>query len=344
MMSIPIENIYYLLCYAWDKLEELDKIQISTQDKTELVDLFAQVFGTNLSHLLRRGLDRYYNEVNTQVYGIKGKLNLASTVKQNALFEKKTVCIYDEFEYDILHNQIIKSTLKNLLRTSGIDKEIHSKLYKLYIKLPPISEIHVRPHHFNQVVLHRNNHHYDLILKICEIIQENLLINEEKGNYWFKDFSRDEKKMARLFENFVRNFYKVESDFLVSREVISWQFYSEDIEDISMLPRMNTDITLESPNRKIIIDTKYYPNSFQKNYEKISIHSSNLYQLFAYINNQENNEDLRTMECEGILLYPTIEEEFEFKYKYQAHPIRVMSIKLNQNWKLIESDLLKIVQ
>ena len=42
-MEIPIQNIYYLLCYAWDKLEEKELIDVDPVGMTELVDLFARV-------------------------------------------------------------------------------------------------------------------------------------------------------------------------------------------------------------------------------------------------------------------------------------------------------------
>ena len=42
---------------------------------------------------------------------------------------------------------------------------------------------------FNQIRLHRNNYHYDFILKVCQIVNENLFIDEFKGNYKFKDFT-----------------------------------------------------------------------------------------------------------------------------------------------------------
>jgi 5-methylcytosine-specific restriction enzyme subunit McrC len=41
-MQIPIENIYYLLGYAWNKLEEKERVNVSIDDKTELLDLFAK--------------------------------------------------------------------------------------------------------------------------------------------------------------------------------------------------------------------------------------------------------------------------------------------------------------
>jgi 5-methylcytosine-specific restriction enzyme subunit McrC len=42
-MEIPIQNIYYLLCYAWNKLEERDIVDVKGIETTELCDLFAKV-------------------------------------------------------------------------------------------------------------------------------------------------------------------------------------------------------------------------------------------------------------------------------------------------------------
>ncbi len=341
-MQIPIQNIYYLLCYAWNKLEEKDIINVNEIDSTELVDLFAKVLANSCSRLLKQGLDRYYVEHEDVVMGIKGKLNFTATIKQNILPLSKTVCIYDEFDYNILHNQILKTTIEKLLRTKNLDATIKDELRKVYLKFPPISEIVIRKAMFNQIRLHRNNYHYDFILKVCQIVNENLFIDESKGNYKFKDFTRDEKAMARLFEAFVRNFYKIETSLSVSSDYIEWQFESDNVEDIEMLPIMRTDITLRSENRKIIIDTKYYKEAFQTRYDKQKINSSNLYQLFSYLNNQVTDSEI-TRNCEGILLYPSIRDDFVYSYKYKNHKIRVMSINLNQNWQKIETDLLNIV-
>lgn len=341
-MQIPIQNIYYLLCYAWNKLEESEIVDVNEIDSTELIDLFAKVLSNSCSRLLKQGLDRYYIEHEDVIMGIKGKFNFSATIKQNVLPLSKTACIYDEFDYDILHNQILKTTIGKLLRTKNLDSSLKDELHKIYLKLPPISEIVIRKSMFNQIRLHRNNYHYDFILKVCQIVNENLFIDETKGNYKFMDFTREEKAMARLFEAFVRNFYKVETDLSVSSDSITWQFESENIEDLEMLPTMLTDITLQGKNQKIIIDTKYYKEAFQTRYDKQKINSNNLYQLFSYLKNQETDLEI-TKNCEGILLYPSIHQDFEHTFKYENHKIRVMSINLNQDWQQIRAYLLKIV-
>jgi 5-methylcytosine-specific restriction enzyme subunit McrC len=341
-MKIPIQNIYYLLCYAWNKLEESEVVDVNALDSTQLIDLFANVLSKRLSHLFKRGLDRYYIDKENSIAGIKGKLNMSQTIKQGTLTVGKTVCSYDEFDYDILHNQILKATTHKLLMTKNLKTSLRDELHLLYLKFPPISEIKVTSRHFSKLRFHRNNYHYDFLMKVCQILNENLLIDETTGELKFMDFTREEKAMARLFEAFVRNFYKHESSYKVSGEIIRWQFGSNSKDALGMLPTMNTDITLRSAERKIIIDTKYYKEAFKAKYDRKKIISSNLYQIFAYVKNQENESPI-SQNCQGILLYPSVNDRFEYNFTHENHKFSVVSIDLNQDWQLIRRDLLGII-
>jgi 5-methylcytosine-specific restriction enzyme subunit McrC len=70
-MQIPIENIYYLLCYAWNKLEEKDRVNVSIDDKTELLDLFAKILINATKMLLKRGIDKNYIAHTDEIAGVK---------------------------------------------------------------------------------------------------------------------------------------------------------------------------------------------------------------------------------------------------------------------------------
>ena len=95
-------------------------------------------------------------------------------------------------------------------------------------------------------------------MNVCELIFDTVSLNEETGQYQFVDFVRDEKKMAALFEAFVLNFYKRElQDYHVSAPFIQWDAEALDESSLDYLPRMETDIVLQSNQRTIIIDTKY---------------------------------------------------------------------------------------
>jgi 5-methylcytosine-specific restriction enzyme subunit McrC len=105
---------------------------------------------------------------------------------------------------------------------------------------------------------------------------------------------------------------------------------------------MQTDISLISTKRKFVIDTKYYKSALQTYYDKDSIRSNNLYQLFAYLKNLEPRGE-ENAHCEGILLYPTVETELNEECVIQGHRILFRTINLNQDWKNIHKDLLRIV-
>ncbi len=342
-MQIPIENIYYLLCYAWNKLDEKDRVSIAIDDKTELLDLFAKVLINASRMLLKRGIDKSYVDHTTDIAGVKGKLEMSQTLKSNLLFKQRTVCTFDEFSANILSNQILVSSIYRLLKTKELDKELKAELWILVRMFAGIDQIELKPSLFKQVKINRNNHFYGFIMNVCQIILENTLPTEDKGAYKFADFTRDEKKMNQLFEAFVRNFYNLEvSKFKTRRENIKWRVSGIE-ESLQYLPQMETDITLENDTEKIIIDAKYYKDTMTVNYGKEKIKSANLYQLFSYLLNQQN-QDPKTINATGILLYPTTEQEYNLDFKYQSHNIQIRTVNLNTNWKHISARLKQIVE
>ena len=48
--------------------------------------------------------------------------------------------------------------------------------------------------------------------------------------------------------------------------------------------------------------------------------------------------------CSGILLYPTVQCDLNESFQKKNHSIRIKTINLNQDWKLIEKDLLRIIE
>lgn len=341
-MKIPIENIYYLLCYAWNKLDEKDKVNISVDDKTELLDLFAKILINASKTLLKRGIDKNYNDYTEEILGIKGKLRIAETLKRNILFKQKTICDFDDFSANIISNRILVTTIYRLTRTKGVDKDLKNELVLLLKMFNEISQIEISNSLFKQIKINRNNHFYGFIMNVCKIIFENTLPSEEQGRYKFTDFTRDEHKMNQLFEAFVRNFYRIEQKTYTSvrREIIQWNF--EKSENNSNLPQMETDITLENETDKIIIDTKYYAETMTDRFGTEKIKSSNLYQLFSYLLNQEDDTQ-KTQKSTGILLYPTVINDYDLKYRYKNHSIQIRTINLNQNWMGISKKLIEII-
>lgn len=345
MAQIPIENIYFLLCYAWNHLDEKDIVSINTTDCTHLLDLFSRVLASGTAHLLKRGLDRGYIPVEEDTQTVRGRIDFTGSVKRNLLTQRRVRCCFDEFEHDVVHNRILKTTIGALLRHPQLAAENLESLANVYRRLHQISDIHLDRHAFASVRLHRNNAFYGFLVNICHMVYENVLSKEGDGDYLFRDFLRNERQMARLFEAFVRNFLKIELEPLspacevIGAEEITWNVSYADDASIALLPKMKTDISIAWPDRYLIIDTKFYSQTLQTYYDKESIHSGHLYQLFAYLK-QIEGKGARYHECDGMLIYPTVTDEVDLSFTTMGHDVRVKTIDLLRPWDMIAKRLL----
>ena len=344
-MKIPIQNIYYLLCYAWDKLEEGKKVNVSQSDYETAIDFYARILVNGCKNLFKRGLDRNYNNFKTEYVGIKGKIDFSASLNKNLFKQGRTICQFDEFEANILQNQLLKATLKRLTKIKHIDKELKKQIWLYYFKFSNVDDIDIQLSLFSKIRIHRNNSFYDFILQISKLIIENTVLDEAEGSYNFKEFTGSDKAMASLFESFIRNFYKKEQKvFSVRREDIYWDAMPVGDSLESYLPKMQTDVTLESENRKMILETKYYANALNDRFEGKKFHSNNLYQLYSYLRNIETKlTHKKNIESEGILLYPALGYQLNENFILGTHKLSVKTIDLSKSWREIEKQLYEII-
>ncbi len=337
---IPVQNLYYLLCYAWDILPERTGVNVATEPgDNSFINLLVNILNRHLEHQIRAGFPRRYVEQETSIAGIRGKLNLGETLRQNSLRAGKTICDFDEFTVNHAFSSILKASLRLALQFKELDESLRQKSRYLLHCLSEVSEVRLSNRVFQQQLTQVRFPRERLLLHLCQLLYENQFVNEETGCYQFRDFWREEKRMAALFEAFVRNFYRLEQNQLkVRRELITWKLTASE-SDHRLLPRMQTDITLEDAHRKIIIDTKYYEAIFQRHFDAQKLHSAHLYQLFAYLKNQPVSDK----SCEGILLYPVVSQSLSVTFSDDKHRIRVETINLSQSWQGIKIDLLKLL-
>lgn len=323
-------------------LDEKDNIPVDIDDDNTLVDLLAKVLLHGTQLLLKRGINKEYVDIQEDILGIKGKIIFGETVKSSLLHRQRVMCEFDDYSHDILINQIIYTTLNNLVHTNNLDQDIKHRLSSLMYKFPNITPVKLTDNHFKNIAMNRNTRFYGLLLNICKMIYEQLLPTEKKGKYTFRNF--DEKKMNLVFERFLHNFYKIEqSTYGVSGRKIKWRMTSSDPSFETYIPEMKTDITLDSLNSKIIIDAKYYQETMATNYKNQKIVTGNLYQLFSYLINQEDGTE-KTKRTTGILLYPKVDEDYDLSYSFEGHTIRIKTIDLCLPPSLIKENLLNIIR
>ena len=112
--------------------------------------------------------------------------------------------------------------------------------------------------------------------------------------------------------------------------------------DFKWLPQMETDVTLRSAGRTIIVECKYTESLFQRRFFSDKLRSSHLYQLCAYLRNLEGNAD-PDRSADGILLYPTAGVALDQSFRLHGHRVRVKTLDLNQPWTEIESEMMSLL-
>ncbi|MGE7929229.1 5-methylcytosine restriction system specificity protein McrC [Lysinibacillus xylanilyticus] len=339
--NIPIQNIYYMLSYCAGILPEKERVHIDGQEETDLLELFAQALIRRLKPFVKRGFYKEYIQEQSSLVAIKGKILFKESIAEQAMIKARLVCQYDEFSENILHNQILKTTIYRLLKYSGLKSDTLAVLKRLYPFFQPVRVISLEQKHFDDIKLHKNNSHYKMLLSICYILFQNLLVNEEEGTITFVDYNR-EKRMNDVFEEFIRKFYilKLKRQYSVGRENLKWQKLHVIEGDYSLIPKMQTDITLNNEITKIIIDTKYYKHAIADNHKgDKKIIAANLYQMFSYLSNAKQKERMV-----GILLYPQTDKAITQLFEMQGYLFKVVTVNLNEHWAKIEERLLEIIQ
>lgn len=293
--SILIKNIYYMLSYAFQTLNQENYDDVAVESFDEMYDLLAAILARGIGIQLKQGLYREYINRQEELPVMRGKINLPGTIKNRLARKQLLTCDYDEL----------------LLFFSDVDT------------LEPTS---IR---WSSIRFQRNNQTYRMLISICRLIIEGMLITTDAGEYRLASFV-DEQRMCRLYEKFILEYYsKHFPELSVSASQIPW---SVDDGIRTMLPVMQSDIHLQKGNTVLIIDAKYYSHTTQTQYDKHTLHSNNMYQIFTYVKNRDYEFGDEAHKVSGMLLYAKTEEEIQPDNVYQMHgnqiTVRILDLNL----------------
>ena len=338
---IPVRNMYYMLSYAFQVLNEKGFSNISTEEFENTADLFAAILAKGISLQLKRGLNKSYIDVSEPLSAIKGKINVSDSIKTRSIIKSQLVCSYDEFSENCYFNKILKSTVFLLLKTDiSKTRKKELKNLMLYFANVDLVDVYSIDWHINY---NKNNQSYHLLLSICNLVIKGLLQTQTDGTVKLMTFL-DEQREYRLYEKFILEYYRKHYPMLsVNPEQIAWQL---DVSEKDMLPIMQSDIMLRKGNNVFIIDAKYYLHNTQEQYGAHTLHSANLYQIFTYVKNKEY--ELRDTEhkVSGMLLYAKTDERIQPDNSYimSGNRISVKTLDLNVPFEKIKGQLDSIVK
>ncbi len=330
-----------MLAYAFQVLNEQGYRNIATEDFDNTAELCAAILIRGTSIQIKRGLGKEYIPQTEALSSLRGKIDITESIKTQALQRKQLVCSYDEFSVNSYMNRIIKSTMQLLLRVD-ITKARKKELRKLLVFFDDVDVIDLYSVNWN-MQYNRNNQTYRMLISICYLVVKGLLQTQSDGTTKLMDFL-DEQRMHRLYEKFILEYYRREyPQITANASQIPWQL---DDDMNAMLPVMQTDIMLSHGDKTLIIDAKYYAHSTQIQYDKHTLHSGNMYQIFTYVKNKEVELADRPHEVSGMLLYAKTDEDIypENEYRMSGNKIEVRTLDLDGDFTKIRSQLDEIVK
>ena len=333
---IPIQNIYYMLSYAFQVLNEQGYKNLATEQFGNTAELCAAILAKGISAQLKRGLGREYLLRNEPMSTLRGKIDISESLKTQSLLKKQMVCSYDDFSVNSHMNRIIKSTVELLLK-ANIAKNRKKELRKLLVYFSEVETVDLYTVDWH-LQYNRNNQTYRMLISICYLVVKGLLQSQADGTKKLMDFF-DEQRMCRLYEKFILEYYRKHyPEIKANPSQIPWQL-DDGVSD--MLPVMQTDIMLFHKDRVLIIDAKYYGHTTQQQFGVNTLHSNNLYQIFTYVKNKEHEMAGSPHTVSGMLLYARTDEAVlpDNEYRMSGNSVSVRTLNLDCDFAGVSTQL-----
>ena len=332
-----------MLSYAFSILKQSGIEKVSGESFNNIHNLFAAILGNGIGQQLKRGLHREYILQQDNLSVVRGKIDIPQTIKDRLNRTHKIACEFDELSENNIFNQILKTTVLLLIKQKDVDSKYKNDLKQKMLFFSNVDELDPWLIDWSQIRFQRNNHTYRILISLCQFIFEGMLLNEDSGEHKLASFV-DEQRLCKLYEKFILEYYRKHYPELnANASQIPW---AVDDDCRTMLPIMQSDITLSYGKKTLIIDAKYYSKNTQSQFDKQTIHSANLYQIFTYVKNKTLQDDFTDHDVSGLLLYARTVDEIQpdGDFSMSGNKISVKTLDLNQTFDEIAEQLNKIAQ
>ncbi|MDR7161394.1 5-methylcytosine-specific restriction endonuclease system specificity protein McrC [Arthrobacter sp. BE255] len=340
--SIIIRNVYVMMAYAFRAIRSDGNDRIAAERFDHLHDLLAEILVRGVGAQVKRGLHRDYLHRSDEIATVRGRIDVTRTIATRSTTRGRLVCEFDEYDPDTPHNRALKSVIVLLIRQSDVAVARKDALRRLLPYLDAVTLVAPTSIRWDTLTYHRANATYRLLLGVCELIVRGLLPTQDSGASKLTSWVSDDA-MSTLYERFLREYYTVHHPELSpGAPTVDWDLDEPSGQSLQ-LPLMRTDVTLRNRGRILIIDAKYYSHTMQTGaWGKATVHSTNLYQVFSYVKNEDTRRD---GSVSGLLLYAHTDavEQPDLDVVVQGNRIGARTLDLNRPWEYVSAQLEEIV-
>jgi len=347
--GIPVRNLWLLMFYASDLRHAGEQRAGSEKTPEELPDLVAEVLCFYVERRLRKNLSRSYVGREAELTRVRGRIDHLETARKRLLERGRVACRFEELTLNTPRNCYVRGALSHLASLVA-DRELGKNCRMLagqLLQLGVTGPVPTRAQILNER-FGRHDAEDRPMVSAARLAFDLKIPTEQAGEHLMLKPYDDAGWLRRLFEKAVAGFYQVTLEPRGWR-VRSSQQHQWPVEDATagmaaILPRMETDIVLEHPERKrrLIIDTKFTAILKSNQYDLARLRSDYLYQLYAYLRTQEGTDAIADS-AEGMLLHPAIDFDLDEAVTIQGHRMRFATVDLAAATAEIRRTLLKRV-
>lgn len=250
-----------------------------------LLDLYFELFITEVNQLLHQGLIKQYRKENGNVLALKGRLNFSKNIQKNLVHKERFYTNHQVYDYNHIINQILFKALLVLKKITN-NAILKDRIERTLSSFPEVKEITIGKSHFDKLIANRKTTDYNEAIKIAKMILLNYSPDIKGGNENMLALLFD---MNKLWEEYI---YRM----LAKQQTDSLKVKFQNKQDFWESKTIKPDIVIEKKldnGKKIIyvIDTKWKIIKPEKPGD------NDLKQMYAY--------NMYWNASKSMLLYPT---------------------------------------
>jgi 5-methylcytosine-specific restriction enzyme subunit McrC len=348
-MDIPIRNVWLLQFFASELFRTEEHGLVAAEDAPEdLPELVARILADEVTRRLRHGLSVGFQSVSRNERRVRGRINQLQTERHQLLSKGQVNCTYDEVVTDIPSNRLIRAALERAAVLVPSDRRhrtlaTHLTMAGVRGPCPLLSEL---PYFRNQRLLQRDR----ITIAAAELLLNFAIPTTNAGDRLLPLPSMNDAYLRQLFEHAAFGLYRhhlsPEGWRVEHGPTQNWDVTEMSDGMRAVLPRMQLDIVLEHSRpggcrRRIVIDTKFTSVTKAGYYRNVTLSSSYVYQIYAYLVSQARYE-VDSL-SEGLMLHPVVDGRFDEEVVIQGRRIRFATVDLTADGRKIAGDFLAAI-
>ena len=252
-------------------------------------------------------------------------------------------CEFNEYEIDVLSNQILKAALYRIYSIKALDKSLKDEVRGLLPYFANVSTVMLAGKAVNTMKWQRNNLHYRFGLLLAGLVLDHTFPtsheSDQKTSFDFVDFTRDERQLGNLFEAFVQAYWQREHpngfDGLSKRK-LKWATNELTTETSAVLPTQEVDLELLVKDARALIEIKFTKTPLLTRFSAEKLNTAHLRQLYTYL--EICRHQGRPAQF-GTLLYAQVGDAIRHDFKLNGLAVKVRTVNLGAPWADVKASM-----